>query len=183
MSNVSPYEKCPVYETDSFIIRFIQVHDTKDLVACYADPGAARYFNADNCHHNFICNSLQEMKQYVEYWIAEYKRKGFVRWSVVDREKNKAIGTIEMFAWPKTHDIYQKIGVLRIDLASEYEKVKYIGEIVEIAVKHFYDGFIVDHIITKAIPAAGERISALRKNKFTELEGQPIVPYDYYFIR
>ena len=184
MTILSPYEKCPVYETSSFIIRLIQVSDTEDLLECYSDFEAAKFFNVDNCWNDFMCHSFEEMKREIEYWLNEYRGGGFVRFSVVDKKKNKAIGTIEMFARPEVYDIYRKVGVLRIDLVSAYEKEEYISEILETTVDNFYDCFTVDHIITKAMPAAVNRISALNKARFIELNDNVIGPHNnYYFIK
>ena len=48
MSDV--YKKCPAFENDSFLLRFSQLDDARDLVSVYSDKNALPFFNSDNCH-------------------------------------------------------------------------------------------------------------------------------------
>ena len=179
----SPYEKCPVYETNRFLIRLVHRDDAEDLLTCYSDPAAARLFNSDNCRSNFNYQSLEEIKHIIDFWLYEYGKHGYIRFSIVDKEILKVVGTIEMFARQNNNSTDQKTGVLRIDLASAYEQEDLIEQILELASSHFFEDFKVEHIITKAIPEAAQRITALKNNEFTELEVQEIVPYSDYYLK
>lgn len=35
------------------------------------------------------------MKQAVDLWIFSYNERYFVRWTIIDKETNEAVGTIE----------------------------------------------------------------------------------------
>ncbi|WIV12458.1 GNAT family N-acetyltransferase [Proteiniborus sp. MB09-C3] len=179
----NPYQKCPVYETKQFIFRMVDEKDAEDLLECYSDPMSIRLFNSDNCTSKFNYKSLDEMKNCIKFWLDHYSKQYYIRFSIVDKLNCKAIGTIEFFAKQVTTSEFSKIGVLRLDLASKYEKEGFIMEIIDTISDDFYDDFEVEHIITKAIPEAKQRIAALKNQGFTELENKTIVPFDSYFIR
>jgi len=179
----NPYKKCPVYETDRFIVRMVQEGDAEDLLGCYSDPVSAKFFNSDNCTSDFAYKSLDEMKNCIRFWIAEYQQQYYIRFSIIDKENAKAIGTIEFFAKTQSYEDLGKVGVLRIDLASKYEKEGMIREILNMIHDNFYEVFEVENIVTKAIPEAKQRIMALQRNGYQELKENSIVSYDFYHIR
>ena len=59
------------------------------------------------------------MEQAINYWIMEYHREGFVRWSILDCTSSTAIGTMELFK-RSANDAYDNTAVLRLDLLSKY---------------------------------------------------------------
>lgn len=182
-TSVSPYERCPVYETETFILRFVKESDAEDLLECYSNNESCRLFNSDNCSYGFYYNSLQDMKACINQWINEYDNKAFIRFAIINKKSGKAIGTIEIFSLAEVDEQYNKVGVLRIDLLPAFEYKQYISEILKIANNNFYEVFLIDHIITKAIPEAVERRNALISNGFSPLEINKIIPYSGYFIR
>ena len=179
----NPYKKCPIYETKQFIFRLVEENDAEDLLECYSNAISAKFFNSDNCTSDFIYKSLDEMSSCIKFWIYEYENHGYVRFSIVDKIRGKAIGTIEMFAKQESFGDFGKVGVLRLDLASGYEKVEIITELLNIIEDNFYYNFEVESIITKAIPEAKQRVSALKNSGFRELEPNTIVSFDSYFIK
>ena len=158
MLKLCPYEKCPIYESRSFIFRLVEESDASELLKCYSDAAAVKLMNSDTCTSDFHYATLEEMLDCIHLWLAEYDKGGFVRFSVVERETDKPVGTIEIFGG--------EYGVLRIDLLSEYEKQKYILEIIDLSVKSFYDEFNINKITTKAIPEAAERLTVLKQFGF-----------------
>lgn len=183
MPDVSPYAKCPIYETEHHVLRLVADADAEDLLECYSDPAAWDLFNKDHCAHDFVCHSPADVAEYIRFWLAEYESGGFVRWSIVDKKRRKAVGTIEMFARKPADAGYRQVGVLRIDLPSSYERKQPLGELLTVCIGSFYDAFRVDHIITKAIPQATHRIAALMECGFARLEDRAIAPCGDYFIR
>lgn len=159
MSNVSPYKKCPVYETENFILRLVSENDAEDLLECYSDLSAVKLMNSDRCNSDFYYTTINKMKKCIGFWLEEYSKKKYVRFAVVDKQLNKAIGSIEIFGGD--------YGVLRVDLQSYYEKECYIFELLELSNKYFYEVFETDNIIIKAIPKAKQRISALIDSGFS----------------
>ena len=68
------------------------------------------------------------------------------------------------------YDKTKKLGILRLDLCSAYETQDYILELLDLSIENFYEAFGVQQILTKAIPDATERISALRACGFVPAE-------------
>lgn len=178
----NPYHKCPVYETEHFLFRLVQLEDAQDLLDCYSDPMSAPIFNSDNCSNNFLHQTVEEVRNMIGFWLDEYARGYYVRFSIIEKCSNRAVGSIECFAKQETFPGYGRVGLLRIDLASKHETQADLTEILSMIDRHFYDCFKVDSIITKAIPAAIRRTAVLNNLGYTALKNQPIVPYDDYFV-
>lgn len=171
------YDTCPTYTTDHFLLRPVEEGDAEDLLRCYSDPSAVRLMNADNCDTDFRFEALGVMRDYIKGWLAAYGESLFIRFAVIDSQRGKAIGTIEMF------DKTGKIGILRLDLCSAYEKQPYLLELLRLSVENFYRAFGVQEIATKAIPAARERIAALRAYGFMPTERNVNGPHGDYYVR
>ncbi|MCE5323762.1 GNAT family N-acetyltransferase [bacterium] len=163
MKDITVYNNCPVYESDHFRLRLVDENDAHDLLECYSDPSAVRLMNADNCTCDFYFQTPDEMQDSIREWIGSYKQCDFIRFSIIDRHSDKAVGTIEMF------DKTQDIGILRLDLRSTYEKSEHLLEIIELSTEKFYEAFGVKKILTKAIAEAAERIGALDSCGYTNI--------------
>ncbi len=164
------YEKCPVLAHDNYLLRFVEIDDAKDLLKVYSDEKAVPYFNSDNCHgDNFYYKTLERMQDVIKYWIWEYDRKGFVRWSIIDKNSNEAVGTIELFH-RVSKDYFDACGLLRLDLRSDYENQNCVNAILSIIISPTYDLFHCNMIATKAASFAMERIHALKGMGFHQSE-------------
>ena len=138
------YEKCPEFETNSFRLRLVNLEDAKDLLTCYSDPNAVARMNADNCTSNFYFTTEDEMKKYIEFWLSTYRNKGFVRLAIIPKaeiDAEHAIGTIELFGG--------EYGVLRIDLATEWEQSRYIEEIIKLVIDRLVGILQVKKLVIK----------------------------------
>ena len=155
-----PYENCPILETESFILRLVSEDDALDLLDCYSDPKSQKIFNSENCANDFCYNTVDEMRACIRFWLKEYSQKMYVRFSVIDKEIQKPIGTVEMFSTEGFFNDYDG-GILRIDLASKYETSIYISEILGLANNSFYSLFGADMIVTKGSPTEENRVHAL----------------------
>ena len=113
----------------------------------------------------------------------EYNDRGYVRFSIVDQLKDCAIGTIEIFAKKEKFDYVGKVGLLRIDLYSDYETQTRIAEILEMIDNNFPEAFEINSIITKAVPLAENRIKALTRKNYQKLKDTNITSYDDYYIK
>lgn len=183
------FENCPVLENDNFTVRLIEENDTDDLLSVYSDKNALPFFNSDNCNgSNFYCASKEDMANSIKFWLIEYhENRGFVRFTIIDKKKSKAIGTIEMFK-RQSDDYYNNCGLLRLDLKSDYEKSEIIYDILSLIIKPFYEWFECTVIATKAAVYAIERIDALKKMNFVKSD-EPLVGFqkntlytDYWII-
>ena len=174
INNESPmpdiYTSVPTYETNNYLLRFVQESDANDLLAVYSDKNALPFFNSDNCHgDNFYYPNLDRMKSAVNFWLSSYQSKWFVRWSIIDKTIKKAIGSIELFN-READDAFDNVGLLRLDLRSDYEKADIIEEIANLIIEPAYSLFYTDRIITKVPLYAVERQAAFTKLGFTKSE-------------
>lgn len=176
------YEICPVLKNDLITLRQTTYEDAEELLKCYSDINAAPLFNSDNCNGDtFYYTTVERLLKTMELWDYSYKNRHFVRWTVILNDTNEIIGTIEMFH-RRADDKLDHYGLLRIDLQSKYENVKVINSILEVTNQEFYKLFDVCAILTKAIPAATERILSLKENGYAPL-GKKFIKYDDYYVR
>ena len=84
----------------------------------------------------------------------------------MDKTKNKAIGTIELFH-RKSNDYFNHSGVLRLDLKSAYEKTDKIVEIINID-NSAYELFNTKKLITTIPVYAIKCKAAFEKLEFTK---------------
>lgn len=163
---INPYEKCPVYENENYLLRMVDASDASDLLLVYSDPKAVPYFNSDNCGgDDFYYTSLERMQRAVEYWLWEYRREGFVRWTISDKNISRAVGTIELFN-RRSDDYFNDCGLLRLDLRSDYEREENIFEILSLIIPSVFELFECRIIATKIPPFASERKSAAERLGF-----------------
>lgn len=168
MSNV--YETCPILENEQFLLRRAEEKDAKDLVKVYGDKNALPLFNSDNCAgDNFYYPTTERMEEAIQYWMWEYSRRGFVRFAIIDKVKQEAIGTIELFH-RFAEDYFGDCGILRLDLRSDYEKQELIENILSVIIAPAYEMFDCTMIAIKAPVYAVERRKALEKIGFEKSE-------------
>ena len=182
---MSPYDRCPTFDTPHFHLRLIEESDAEDLLECYADPEARKYFNNDpgtNSDYWHGCDK-ERMLECIRSWRKEFERKSWVRFSILDRQREKAVGTIEMYdkLARENRRKYAGWSVLRIEIASAYEKESYLGELLGLFESaNFFELFNVDVILTKAIPEAAERVKALRNAGYSPFDWPGPNRRDYY---
>ncbi len=196
---VSPYDKCPIYESRNYLLRLVEASDAPDLLLVYSDEKAVPYFNSDNCNgDDFHYTTPERMQSAIEFWLRAYGGRGFVRWVVIDRNSRHAIGTIELFnrggnAREQDHqggqrDYFQNCGLLRLDLRSDYEREESIGEILDLIVPPTFELFACGMIATKIPSFATARKAAAQQRGFTASEEKMIggddhrIYEDYYVL-
>lgn len=180
------YKSVPTFENDKFLLRFVSNNDCSDLLKVYSDKKSVPFFNSDNCGgDDFYYTTEKRMSEAINYWLWEYDRKGFVRWSVIDKTENEAIGTIELFH-RNADDYFTDCGLLRLDLRSDYEQTSEIESILSLIINPTFELFNCNRIATKAISQATERIKALGSLNFTyskmKLIGHDGTEYSDYFV-
>ncbi len=167
---MNPYENCPFYEDENYLVRKLEALDASDLLSVYSDEKAVPLFNSDNCNgDDFHYMSLERMQQAVEFWLWSYTNKYFVRFSIIDKRIQKVIGTIELFH-RDSKDYFNRCGLLRLDLKSDY------------------DLFDCDMVATKIPTFAGERKAAAVQNGFFATDkalvgGDDGKVYTNYYVR
>lgn len=162
----NPYEICPTFETEHFVLRLVSEEDAEGLLKCYSDSKAQKIFNSDRCTGDFCMYAIEDIKACINAWLYAYSQQDFIRFSIVDKSLSTAIGTVEMFGYTGKYKV--KTGILRVDVSSEYENPDHLNEIFRVCNENFFDLFEVDTIATKAIPLAVQRRSALSHIGFRE---------------
>lgn len=181
------YESCPKFENDDYLIRRTEKSDRDDLLKVYSDIKAVPFFNGDNCHgDDFHYTTAERMEQALDFWEQSYRGGWFVRFSIINKGENTAIGTVELLK-RSSEDFYNGFGVLRLDLRSDFEREKEILNILSLVVPPAYELFGCKGIVTKAVPQAVERRAALGKygfeENFNKLVGEGGTEYsDYYTV-
>ena len=183
---INVYQECPKFESQKYLLRYVMNEDCSDLLKVYSDRISVPLFNSDNCGGDvFYYTTLERMKSAIDYWHSEYDRKGFVRWTIIDKSNNIAVGTIELFN-RSAKDYFANCGLLRLDLRSDYETTEEIESILALIVPHTYDLFECDKVATKAKLAALQRINALVKFGFRrtneKLIGHDGTKYNAYYV-
>ena len=183
---MNPYENCPVFEDDKYLIRLLKKEDLDGLLKVYSDEKSVPFFNSDNCDgDDFHYTTKERMAQAIDYWLFEYERQGFIRFSIVSKIENEAVGTIELFR-RRAHDYFNGCGLLRLDIRSDYETEERIYNILSLIVPSTYEMFDCKMIATKIPQAASERRAAASKLGFKKSEeklvGDDGTEYGDYFV-
>jgi RimJ/RimL family protein N-acetyltransferase len=158
------YQQCPVLESEYFTFRLVQTEDAEDLLLCYSDPKAQEFFNDEDFPVPTRFYTPEEMSKCIKFWLMEYSQEAYIRFSIVDKAKQKAVGTVEMFGMVGAYKADP--GILRIDVAHDYENKAHLKDILGVCVGEFYDMFGVRSIVTKAVPQAADRINVLQDAGF-----------------
>ena len=174
------YEICPTFENSKYLLRFAEREDVPDLLEVYSDKNALPFFNSDNCHgDNFYYPTLEAMDKAMDFWLMSYKERYFVRWTIIDKDISKAIGTIEMFH-RQSDDDFDNAAVIRLDVRSDYEKCDELSNILGLIIPPAYDMFDCNEIISKVPIYAIERMKAFKNSGFEKSDSYMIGSNDHY---
>lgn len=95
------------------------------------------------------------------------------------------IGTIEL-CLRLSEDAFNNMGILRVDVRSDYEKEELLSAIISLVKPHLSELLGCSGVITKAPIYAVERIKAIQKAGFTKskdfLMGKNGTVYDGYWL-
>jgi RimJ/RimL family protein N-acetyltransferase len=170
------YEVCPRLESHRFLLRQTDLNDCSDLLKVYSDPAAWPIFNSDNCTGNFQITTPEDMENCIRFWLSEYAQRYYIRWSIVDKGTQSAIGTVELFN-RSSRDFYNNVGLLRLDLRSDYETADAIQEVLSILIPRSFELFSCSRIATKIPTCAQVRISTLTAFGF-HCSREPLYSHD-----
>lgn len=182
---MSIYELCPTFESEKFIIRLFKDEDCDDLLKVYSDKNALPFFNSDNCDgDNFYYSTKEKMSEAIDFWHMSYENGWFVRLSIVDKAAASIIGTVEL-CLRESDDAFDHMGVLRVDVRSDYEEEHALYDIFALITPKIHDLLGCKGVLTKAPIYAVERIKAIQKAGFTKSEhlliGKTGYAYDGYW--
>lgn len=136
------YANTPAYQTRDFTLRPVELSDAEALLECYSDPEAVAHMNADNCTSDFNYTTTAEMRAAIEIWQAEQARKRYIRFAIISKTEDRAIGTLEMFGGD--------FGVLRIDIATRFETPDSIAQLTTLAISELKRDFGARRLLARA---------------------------------
>lgn len=179
------YKSCPVLESERFLLRLTEQNDLGDLLAVYSDRNALPFFNSDNCDgDNFYYNTAERIAEAYDFWKLSYENGWFARLSIIDKAVSRAVGTVEL-CLRVSEDPFNNMGILRVDVRSDYEIEDALYEIVSLTAPRMADLLGCAGVLTKAPLYAVERIKALQRAGFTRSEhlliGKTGYAYDGYW--
>ena len=179
------YESCPTLENEKYIIRLFKDEDRDDLLKVYSDKNALPFFNSDNCDgDNFYYFTKEKMSEAIAFWHMSYEKGWFARLSIVDKAVSDIIGTVEL-CLRESDDAFNHMGVLRVDVRSDYEKETVLYDIFALVTPELNDMVGCKGVLTKAPIYAVERIKAIQRAGFTKsdhlLIGKNGYAYDGYW--
>ena len=179
------YETCPTFGSEKFIIRLFKDEDRDDLLKVYSDKNALPFFNSDNCDgDNFYYSTKERMAEAMAFWHMSYENGWFARLSIVDRAASEVIGTVEL-CLRISEDEFNQMGVLRVDVRSDYEKETVLYDIFALVTPKLGEMLGCKGVLTKAPIYAVERIKAIQRAGFTKSEhllvGKNGYAYDGYW--
>lgn len=177
-----PYKRFPYYETANFRLRMVQMSDAEDLLTCYSDEKAWPIFNSDNCTSDFHFTTKEAIEEAIGYWRYAYSIGCYLRFSILDCSSMHAIGTIEIFNFGDQKEI-KNTGILRLDLASAYETEENILQLLTVMLNESAPQLGIEHLITKAVPEAVQRIAALTKLSFASYDHPEVLPFSDYYCK
>ena len=184
--DMSIYEICPVLESENFLVRLTENEDCDALLKVYSDKNALPFFNSDNCDgDNFYYPTKERMAEAISFWNSSYENGWFARLSIVDKVMSDIIGTIEL-CLRVSEDEFNNMGILRIDVRSDYEKEEKLSEIITLIIPCIPKLLGRTGILTKAPIYAVERMKAIQKAGFSKSEhlliGKTGYAYDGYWV-
>lgn len=179
------YKACPILESEKFLVRLFKKEDCDDLLKVYSDKNALPFFNSDNCDgDNFYYSTKKRMEEALDFWKISYENGWFARLSIVDKESSSVIGTIEL-CLRVSEDAFNNMGILRIDVRSDYEKEDVLFDLVSLMLPHLSEMLGCNGALTKVPIYAVERMKAVQKAGFLKSEhfliGKDGYAYDGYW--
>lgn len=179
------YEKCSGLEKGKYLLRPVEKGDCDDLLKVYSDRYALPFFNSDNCDgDNFYYATRERMEEALGFWKMAYEKGWFARLSIVDKSVSSVIGTIEL-CLRVSEDAFNGMGILRVDVRSDYEEENALYDIMILIVPHIPEMLGCGGILTKVPIYAVERRKAVQRAGFTRSEnfliGKTGYAYDDYW--
>lgn len=183
--NGTIYENPCILESERFLLRSVEEKDCDDLLKVYSDKNALPFFNSDNCDgDNFYYATEERMAEALAFWKTALENRWFARLSIVDKAASHVIGTVEL-CLRVSEDAFHNMGILRVDVKSDYEQEEYLYDIYTLILPHISELLGCEGILTKAPIYAVERIKALQRAGFSRSEhlliGKTGYAYDGYW--
>ena len=88
MFEASPFDTMPELETESLLLRRMEMRDAQDMYEYSRDPLVAKHVLWD-AH-----TSVSDTKSYLRYMLRKYRAGEPSSWCIVEKSTGKVVGTI-----------------------------------------------------------------------------------------
>ena len=129
------YEHCPVYETESFVLRLVTLEDAEALLKCYSDKDMVLKMNSDYCTSDFFYTTKEEMEQCIKFWLEEYEKQYYVRFAVIPKSENNIIEIVMLVIHTFSGDF--GIRSIKIKTANTPGRIKWLEALGFVVSKNF----------------------------------------------
>ena len=129
------YEHCPVYETESFVLRLVTSEDAEALLKCYSDKDMVLKMNSDYCTSDFFYTTKEEMEQCIKFWLEEYEKQYYVRFAVIPKSENNIIEIVMLVIHTFSGDF--GIRSIKIKTANTPGRIKWLEALGFVVSKNF----------------------------------------------
>lgn len=119
----------PTFETERLILRPLRTSDYKDLYEIFKDREHLKYFGIPSVQ------TLSDAKQLTKDWVQRLEPFGFLRWTLVLKTNEKAIGTIGLHSF----NSHYKKGAVGYELNAAYQHQGYIQEALQMVMRYFFE--------------------------------------------
>ena len=111
------------------------------------------------------------------------KQHAFLTGTAVEMIFIILIGTMQVCPSLKYAVDGKQMGILRIDLKSEYERLPVLRELMDVLICHIYEDFEVASILMKIQKDAGERQKLIKEYQFVAAREECNISLEDYYIR
>ncbi|WMJ80570.1 GNAT family N-acetyltransferase [Clostridium sp. MB40-C1] len=87
---IQVFEKFPILSGNVYNLRQVKETDCKDILDIYSDNDTVRYEGMNTIE------SIDKVKNYIEFINEGYNKKMFVRWGITYKEDDKLLGLISL---------------------------------------------------------------------------------------
>lgn len=169
-----------MFESAHFLLRPAEETDAADLLRCYSDEEAVARMNDDNCTNTFLLKTVEEMIACIRFWQSDGERSQYIRFAVVDKADDRAVGTCELFPREKIGPL-KNVGLIRLDLMTDYETKEVLSELFSLFHREFYGQ--LQFLMTKAPATATLRRELFRIWGYAAVKNRSVLPFDEYWFR
>ena len=155
------FEINPKIENSRYRIRLVRKKDLIELLEIYSNKENLKFINVDDCNgEDFYFPTIEMLEKKYEFWKYAYKKKWFIRMTIISKNDNRIIGTIELMKII-SFDSFDGDILLRLDLKSKCEQSEIIKEVITLIKEKLISDCSYKKIITKSTKDMSVRTNAL----------------------
>lgn len=128
--------KFPILETKRFILREIRLEDYNYIYEIYSDEEAVKYQQIKPMEN------MEQAQKAVESFLNGFKNKMFIRWCIVNKEKEDVLGTVTLHSF----DIWNSKAEIGYMLNKKFWKQNVMSEAAEKVIIYAFEEINLNRI-------------------------------------